>query len=115
MKKEKNAYKFLLPGAMFAEIAAAVLLWYRISACHTEELKEHAAEGVLSCLAVLVRDPVISLGAAGGVAVFIVSFGAVATAIDEKRQGGVLLLVLLLLSAIAAGSILYTAVSIAVS
>ena len=108
--REKGAYKFALPAAMFAEIAGAVLIWYRISEHHAKELVARASNAVTyDALIDLLHDPVIALSALGFVVIFVLSFSAVVRLINEKRQGGTLLLVLLLLFTFAAGYIVYSA------
>ena len=114
-KKEKSAYKFALPAAMFIQIAGAVLIWYRISSFHADELKGRASDGMTyDVLIDLLHDPVIAVSALASVIIFVLSFASVVRAINEKRQGGALLLFFLLLFAFAAGYIVYSAVASAI-
>ena len=104
-RRERSAYRFVIPLVMFFTVASSVVLWGYIATTFPQ-LKGNSPGG-REALLTIIRDPVVYLTLAGVSAVLVASFVTAVKAVNEERRGAVLLLVLLILTVAAFFAILY--------
>lgn len=107
MKRERRAYKYLIPAAMFISVAVSVVLWNYIGSSY-EDMRSSSVTGILKAL---VRDPVF-LSMTGGTALLLfASFISAVKAVKERLPAGGALLLLLAATVASEAAIIYTAIS----
>ena len=116
MKKERRAYRFAIPTAIFAIVALAVVLWNYIGSTFSNTYSGYAVQGkATEAILAIAKDPGVYLIVAGVLLILLASFIAAARAIGEGLPGGWTLLFLLILTVAVFGAIVYVAVNGAIS